>query len=97
MKAIADCLTQTGISYPLVQLRTLFQNFLGLSQGFFGDERNMQLLTGPLDAASYPRNSISVSWDHQSFNEFVFNGAESFSGMLGMSDGEFPLLYGDSV
>lgn len=97
MKAIADCLTQTGISYPLVQLRTLFQNFLGLSQGFFGDERNMQLLAEPMDTASYPVNSFSMSWDHQSFNEFVFNGAESFSGMLGMPDGELFLPYGDSV
>jgi hypothetical protein len=94
MKAIADCLTQTGISYPLVQLRTLFQKFLGLSQGFFGDERNMQLLAEP--SASYPVNPFSA-WEHDSsLSQFIFTGTESFSGMLGMSDSELFLPYGDS-
>lgn len=95
MKAIADCLTQTGISYPLVQLRTLFQKFLGLSQGFFNDERNtMQILASePLDSTSYPMNNpFSISWEHDS-NQFIFTGAESFSSMLGMSDTELFLPY----
>lgn len=87
MKSIADCLSQSGISYPLVQLRTLFQNFLGLSQGFFGDERNMQLLAEP--DTSYPVNPFMI-WDN---TEFSFD--ESFSGMLGMSETELLLPYGD--
>ncbi|CAG7954653.1 unnamed protein product [Penicillium salamii] len=87
MKSIADCLSQSGISYPLVQLRTLFQNFLGLSQGFFGDERNMQVLAEP--DTSYPVNPFMI-WDN---TEFSFD--ESFSGMLGMSETELLLPYGD--
>ncbi|CAG7932123.1 unnamed protein product [Penicillium olsonii] len=89
MKSIADCLTQTGISYPLVQLRTLFQNFLGLSQGFFGDERNMQLLADPADTA-YPVNPLFMSWDN---TEFAFTGEESFASMLDMSETELLLPY----
>lgn len=96
MKAIADCLSQTGISYPLVQLRTLFQKFLGLSQGFFGDERNMQLLVEPWDT-SYPAYPSSVWEQDSSVGHFIFPGAESFSGMLDMSDSELVLPpYGDS-
>ena len=89
MKSIADCLTQTGISYPLVQLRTLFQNFLGLSQGFFGDERNMQLLADPADTA-YPVNPLFMSWDN---TDFAFTGEESFASMLDMSETELLLPY----
>lgn len=97
MKAVADCLNQTGISYPLVQLRKLFQKFLGLSQRFFGDERNMQLLAEPV-VSSYPVNPFSVSWEQDSsLNHFIFTGAESSSGMLGMSDSELFLPYGEAL
>lgn len=96
MKAIADCLTQTGISYPLVQLRTLFQRFLGLSQGFFGDEGNMHSLES-LGSLSYPANSFSVSWEpDSSFNHILFSGAEIFSGVLVMSDNDL-WSYGDTL
>ncbi|CAG8321956.1 unnamed protein product [Penicillium nalgiovense] len=48
MKAIAECLTQTGISYPLLQLRTFYQKFRGLSREFFNNERNaMQRIESP--------------------------------------------------
>jgi hypothetical protein len=97
MKAIADCLTQSVISYPLVQLRTLFQKFLGLSQGFFNEEMNsLQILDSePAFDCSYPiGNPFSISWDQDpSFNQISFAGAESFSGMLGMSDTELFMPY----
>jgi hypothetical protein len=99
MKAIADCLTQTGISYPLVQLRTLFQKFLGLSQGFFSDERNAtQMLEPRLDGSLYPGIPFSM-WEGDAelnHNQVLFSGAESFSSMLEIADEAF-LPYGDSL
>ncbi|KAJ5474328.1 hypothetical protein N7475_003894 [Penicillium sp. IBT 31633x] len=80
MKAIADCLAQTGISYPLVQLRTLFQKFLGLSRGFFNDERNaIQMIhtSGMESSLSYPvgnPNPFMLSWDR---DPLVFNQLDS--------------------
>ncbi|KAJ6124374.1 hypothetical protein N7471_011691 [Penicillium samsonianum] len=99
MKAIADCLTQTGISYPLVQLRTLYQKFLGLSQEFFNDERNaIQRIASP-QLGSPPSNPVgnpfAITWgaDDLVFNQFVFTGAESFSGMLSMPEIDLSLPY----
>lgn len=99
MKAIADCLTQTGISYPLVQLRTLYQKFLGLSQEFFNDERNaIQRIASP-QLGSPPSNPVgnpfAITWgaDDFVFNQFVFTGAESFSGMLSMPEIDPSLPY----
>ncbi|CAI7650547.1 unnamed protein product [Penicillium glandicola] len=91
MKAIADCLAQTGISYPLVQLRTLYQNFLGLSQEFFNDERNAIQIASPQlgSQLSYPvENPFSITWgaDDFVFNQFVFTEAESLSDMLSMPE-----------
>lgn len=105
MKAIADCLAQTGISYPLVQLRTLFQKFLGLSRGFFNDERNaIQMIhtSGMESSLSYPvgnPNPFMLSWDR---DPLVFNqldscaATESFSEMLNVPQPDLYLPYGDS-
>ncbi|KAJ5952952.1 uncharacterized protein N7479_011365 [Penicillium vulpinum] len=99
MKAIADCLAQTGISYPLVQLRTLYQKFLGLSQEFFNDERNaLQRISSPQlgSPLSNPTgNPFAITWgaDDSVFNQFVFTGAESFSSMLSMPDIDPSLPY----
>ncbi|KAJ5372921.1 hypothetical protein N7517_004927 [Penicillium concentricum] len=92
MKAIADCLAQTGISYPLVQLRTLYQKFLGLSQEFFNDERNaLQRISSPQLGSPLSNpvgNPFAITWgaDDSVFNQFVFTGSESFSGMLNMPE-----------
>ncbi|KAJ5193412.1 hypothetical protein N7449_009554, partial [Penicillium cf. viridicatum] len=89
MKAIVDRLAQSGISYSLVQLRTLFQTLLSLSQGVFNDERiAMQRI--PLEPQSYSSvsypvgNQFSVHWnaDEYVFNQFLFTGAENYSEML---------------
>ncbi|KAJ5213899.1 hypothetical protein N7449_001068 [Penicillium cf. viridicatum] len=99
MKAIADCLSQTGISYPLVQLRTLYQKFLGLSQEFFNDERNaLQRIPSPQLGSPLSNpvgNPFAITWgaDDLVFNQFIFTGAESFSGMLSMSDIDPSLPY----
>ncbi|KAJ5607736.1 hypothetical protein N7537_004355 [Penicillium hordei] len=99
MKAIADCLTQTGLSYPLVQLRTLYQKFLGLSQEFFNDERNaLQRIPSPRLGSPLSNpvgNPFALTWgeDDLVFNQFVFTGAESFSGMFSMPDVDPSLPY----
>ena len=92
MKAIADCLTQTGISYPLVQLRTLYQKFLGLSQEFFNDERNAMQRIGSPQLGSPHSNpvgnpfAISLGTDDLLFDQFVFTGVESFTSMLSLPE-----------
>ncbi|KAJ5824879.1 hypothetical protein N7447_007219 [Penicillium robsamsonii] len=99
MKAIADCLAQTGISYPLVQLRTLYQKFLGLSQEFFNDERNaLQRISSPQLGSPLSNsvgNPFAITWgaDDSVFNPFVFTGSESFSGMLSMPEIDPSLPY----
>lgn len=99
MKAIAECLSQTGISYPLVQLRTLYQKFLGLSQEFFNDECNaLQRIPSPRLGSPLSNpvgNPFAITWgaDDLVFNQFVFTGAESFSGMLSMPDMDPSLPY----
>ena len=99
MKAIAECLTQAGISYPLVQLRTLYQKFLGLSQEFFSDERNaMQRIGSPQLGSPFPNpvgNPFAITWgaDDLLFDQFVFTGAESFSGMLSLPEIDPSLPY----
>ncbi|KAJ5229151.1 hypothetical protein N7489_009859 [Penicillium chrysogenum] len=99
MKAIAECLTQTGISYPLVQLRTLYQKFLGLSQEFFNDERNaMQRIGSPQLGSPFPNpvgSPFAITWgaDDLLFDQFIFTGAESFSGMLSLPEIDPSLPY----
>jgi hypothetical protein len=68
MKAIVDCLAQSGVSYPLVRLQTLFQRFLRLSQDFFDDERRAMQGTytdsGSYSSLSYPMdNPFPVFWN----------------------------------
>lgn len=103
MKAIVDCLAQSGISYPLVQLWTLFQKLLSLSRGFFNDEGiPMQMI--PLEPRSYSSmsypvgNPFSVSWnaDEYVFNQFILTGEENYSEMLSMPETELFLAYNDS-
>ncbi|OQE41980.1 hypothetical protein PENCOP_c004G03194 [Penicillium coprophilum] len=99
MKAIADCLAQNGISYPLVQLRTLYQKFLGLSQEFFNDERNaLQRISAPQLGSPLSNpvgNPFAITWgaDDSVFNQFVFTGSESFSGMLSLPELDPSLPY----
>ncbi|OQE89367.1 hypothetical protein PENNAL_c0014G10767 [Penicillium nalgiovense] len=82
MKAIAECLTQTGISYPLLQLRTLYQKFRGLSRELFNNERNaMQRIGSPQLG-----NDLL-------FDQFAFTGAEGFSGMLSLPEIDPSLPY----
>lgn len=93
MKAIADCLTQTGISYPLVQLRTLYQKFLGLSQEFFNNERNTLQASSANSLSNPVGNQFAITWtDDSIFDQFVFTG-DGFSGMLGMPEIDPSLPY----
>ncbi|KAJ5754185.1 uncharacterized protein N7511_008338 [Penicillium nucicola] len=103
MKAIADCLTQSGISYPLVQLRNLFQKFLGLSQEFFGEDRTALQNTRPDRPADNPvafpvGSPFSLPWGTSDpvFNPYMFTAGESYTDMLGMSESDFFLPYGGS-
>ncbi|CAG8890453.1 unnamed protein product [Penicillium egyptiacum] len=99
MKAIAECLTQTGVSYPLVQLRTLYQKFLGLSQEFFNDERNVMQMIGSPQLGSPLSNPVgnpfAITWgaDDLIFDQLVFTGAERLSGMLSMPEIDLSLPY----
>ena len=52
MKAIVDCLAQSGINYPLIQLWTLFRKLSSLSRGFFDDE-GIPIQMIPLEPRSY--------------------------------------------
>ncbi|KAJ6046277.1 hypothetical protein N7444_007531 [Penicillium canescens] len=68
MKAMVDCLARSGISYPLVQLRTLFQRILNISEAFFIEEGSPVQRT-PLEPQSYSSlsypvgNPFSISWN----------------------------------
>ncbi|KAJ5447348.1 hypothetical protein N7445_002169 [Penicillium cf. griseofulvum] len=77
MKAIADCLTQTGISYPL----------------FFNDERNAQGISSGSPLSNPVGNPFAITWaDDPVFDQFFFTG-EGFSGMLSMPEIDPSLPY----
>ncbi|KAJ5787595.1 hypothetical protein N7457_002585 [Penicillium paradoxum] len=101
MQAIADCLPQTGISDPLIQLRSLFTNFLGLSQRFFNDERNLiqrnrsPRMQSPL---SYPIDPHPWSWDTNEFllDQFLFTGSGEYFDMANIPETDVSLPYSNS-
>jgi hypothetical protein len=104
MKAIADCLAQKGVSYPLVQLRNLFQKFLGLSQEFFGEDRGALQSTRPERRVDSPpqipvSSPFSLPWGSNDpfLNPYMLTGGESYTDILGMSESDMFLTYGGSV